>query len=64
MLTNGTDYQIDWPEFKVGASIFIPAIDTKAAVIAIKKESKRLEFEYVHKIVIEDGVQGVRVWRL
>jgi hypothetical protein len=64
MLTNGTDYQIDWPEFKVGTSIFIPAIDTKAAVIAIKKESKRLEFEYVHKIVIEDGVQGVRVWRL
>ena len=36
MLTNGTDYQIDWPEFKVGTSIFIPAIDTKAAVIAIK----------------------------
>ena len=45
-------------------SIFLPAVDTKAALAAIDKESKRLEFDYVHKIVIEDGVQGIRVWRL
>jgi hypothetical protein len=64
MLTNGVDYQIDWPAFKPGSSIFIPAIDTEAAIIAIKKESERLEFEYVHKIVIEEGIKGVRVWRL
>lgn len=64
MLTNGTDYQIDWPEFKVGTSIFIPVIDINAALKAIKKESERLEFEYVHKVVIEKGIQGVRIWRL
>lgn len=64
MLTNGTDYQIDWPRFKPGSSIFIPAIDTKAAIDAIKRESKRLEFEYALKVVIEDGIKGVRVWRL
>jgi hypothetical protein len=64
MLTNGTDYQIDWPSFEPGTSIFLPAVDTKAALAAIDKESKRLEFEYVHKIVIEDGIQGIRVWRL
>jgi hypothetical protein len=64
MLTNGTDYQIDWPSFEPGTSIFLPAVDTKAALAAVDKESKRLEFEYVHKIVIEDGIQGIRVWRL
>jgi hypothetical protein len=64
MLTNGVDYQILWSEFKPGTSIFIPAIDTKAAVISIEKESKRLEFECVHKIVVEEGIKGVRVWRL
>ena len=64
MLTNDTDYQIMWPEFKPGSSIFIPAIDTKAAIDAIKKESKRLEFQFVHKIVVEDGIKGIRVWRL
>lgn len=64
MLTNGTDYEIDWPSFKPGSSIFIPAIDTKAAIEDIKREAARLEFEYVHKIVVEDGVKGVRIWRL
>ena len=64
MLTNGTDYQILWSEFKPGSSIFLPAIDTDAAVAAITKESERLEVEFVHKVVIEDNVKGIRVWRL
>jgi hypothetical protein len=64
MLTNGTEYQIIWTHFKPGASIFIPAIDTKAALEAIKRESERLEFEYTYKIVVEDGIKGIRVWRL
>jgi|TARA_R100000687_G_C6329714_1_gene109030 hypothetical protein len=64
MLTNGVDYQIMWPDFKPGSSIFIPAIDVKAAVKALKKESERLEFKFVHKIVVENGVKGVRAWRL
>jgi hypothetical protein len=64
VITNGTEFQIAWHEFVPGTSIFIPAIDTKAAVIAIKKEAIRLEFEFVHKVVIEDNIRGVRVWRL
>lgn len=64
MLTNGTDYQIDWPAFQPGTSIFLPAVDIKSAVKAIEKESKRLEFEYVYKVVIENDIQGIRVWRL
>lgn len=64
MLTNETDYLIDWPEFKPGCSIFLPAVDTKAASAAVRQESKRLKFSYVLKVVVEDGVKGVRVWRL
>lgn len=64
MLTNGVDYQIAWQEFLPGTSIFIPAIDTKAAIAAVKRESERLEFDYIHKIVVEEGVKGIRVWRL
>ncbi len=44
--------------------MFIPAVDVKSAIAAIERESKRLEFEYVHKVVIENGIRGVRVWRL
>ena len=64
MLTNGVDYQIRWAEFQPGSSMFIPAIDLDAALAAIKRESERLDFEFVHKIVVEDGIQGIRVWRL
>ena len=64
MFTNGVDYQILWSEFQPGASIFIPAVDTKAAITAITKESERLEFQFVHKIVVEDGIKGIRVWLL
>ena len=64
MLTNGVDYQILWSEFKPGSSIFIPAINTDAALAAITKESERLEFQFVHKVVVENDVQGIRVWRL
>ena len=64
MLSNGTDYEIDWPKFQPGSSIFIPAIDTEDALAAMTKESKRLEFEFVHKVVVEDGVKGIRFWRL
>jgi hypothetical protein len=64
LITNGVDFQIAWQDFLPGTSIFIPAIDTKAAVAAMKAESKRLEFEFVHKVVVEDGVKGVRFWRL
>jgi hypothetical protein len=64
MLTNGVDYQIKWPEFKPGTSIFIPAVNTDAAIAAITKESERLEFEFAHKVVVEDGIMGIRVWRL
>ena len=34
------------------------------AIKALKKESERLEFEFAHKIVVENGVKGVRAWRL
>ena len=64
MITNGVDYQIAWQDFEPGTSIFIPAVDTKAAIAAIKKESARLEFDFIHKAVVENGVRGIRVWRL
>ena len=64
MLSNGTDYQIDWPNFKPGSSIFLPAVDTKQLIEDLTKESIRLEFQFAHKVLVEDGIKCVRVWRL
>lgn len=64
MIINGIHYKILWAEFKPGTSIFLPAVDVKPVVYAIRKESTRLGFDCVHKVVIENGIRGVRVWRL
>jgi len=57
-------YQINWINFKKGYSFFIPCLDAKESRIKIEKETKRLKYPVVTKVVIEDGVRGVRVWRI
>jgi|TARA_R110000824_G_scaffold345052_2_gene531744 hypothetical protein len=57
-------YQINWKNFKKGYSFLIPCLDAKASRKLIAEETKRLKYTVVTKVVIEDGVRGVRVWRL
>jgi|TARA_R110000796_G_scaffold126727_1_gene241657 hypothetical protein len=57
-------YGINWKNFKVGYSFFIPCLDTKESWKHIAAVLKRLKYKTVHKVVIEDGVQGIRVWRM
>ena len=57
-------YQIDWSKFRRGTSFFVPCIDEKAARATIAAVSKRLKMTTVTKIVIEDGIKGLRVWRV
>jgi hypothetical protein len=64
MRIQGIPYQINWKAFKPGASFFIPCLDTKAAEEEINFVVNRLQMDVVIKVVIEDGVQGVRVWRV
>lgn len=47
-----------------GTSFFIPCLDCKAAKVEIRRETKRLKFNVAMKTVIEEGIRGVRVWRL
>jgi hypothetical protein len=57
-------YEINWRKFRRGASFFVPCLDTEAAVKEIKRITKRLKYDVLTKIVIEDNVRGVRTWRL
>lgn len=57
-------YEIDWKKFTVGYSFFIPCLDPPNALKEITPILKRLKYKTVHKVVIEDGVQGIRVWRV
>jgi hypothetical protein len=57
-------YQINWAKFRRGYSFFVPCIDEKTARKTIAAVSKRLKMTTVTKVVIEDGIKGLRVWRV
>jgi hypothetical protein len=64
MKVEKVQYQIDWTKFKVGYSFFIPCLNPKKSRKNIIETVHRLRYKVVTKVVIEDGVRGIRVWRL
>lgn len=58
------DYSIDWRKFKVGYSFFIPCINCTEARKTITNLTKKLKMRIVAKVVIEEGIRGLRVWRV
>jgi len=57
-------YDINWSNFKRGTSFFIPCLDTVQAKRTILKVTNRLKYKVLFKVVIEDGVKGLRIWKL
>jgi hypothetical protein len=57
-------YEVNWINFKVGYSIFIPCLNPSKAKKELMVPVRRLRYKVVTKVVIEDGVRGVRVWRV
>ena len=63
MKSDGVTYEIDWVEFRRGSSFLIPCVGVTAGKQLIERKMKRLGFAVIVKIVIEDNVKGLRVWR-
>lgn len=55
---------MDWSKFRKGYSFFVPCIDHVAAKEEVTRITKRLGVLIETKVVIEDGVKGLRVWRV
>jgi tRNA A37 threonylcarbamoyladenosine dehydratase len=64
MLIEQVSYNINWRNFKRGASFFIPCIDTANAKKEIERVTKRLKIQVISKTSIEEGVKGLRVWKI
>jgi len=65
MLVEKVKYDVNWRNFKRGTSIFIPCLDPhKARKNEIMPFFKRTKMRVVTKVVIEEGVKGLRIWRL
>ena len=58
------EYEIDWPKFRRGTSIFIPCLDTTAARSEIAPVLKRLGIKVATKVVVVEGIRGLRMWRI
>jgi hypothetical protein len=64
MIVEKVHYEINWAKFKRGASFFIPCLNPVQAKRTILEVTKRLKYKVLFKVVIEDGVRGLRVWKL
>jgi len=56
--------EIEWNKFKPYSSFFIPCLNVKEMKRQIKAECKRLKFRVLVKVVTENRIRGIRVWRL
>jgi hypothetical protein len=64
MIVEGVSYQISWRKFRRGTSIFIPCLDGIKAKEEVMVVLKRLRIKVVLKVSIEEGVRGLRIWRV
>jgi hypothetical protein len=64
MKLEGVSYEVNWRKFKLGTSIFFPCLDSKRAKAQVLVVTKRLKLKVLIKAVIEDGIRGLRIWRM
>ena len=65
MISNeGIPVVIEWHAMNLGASFFIPALNTEPLIEQILSEAKQRKFKLVHKEVVENGLIGLRFWRI
>jgi hypothetical protein len=64
MLIHGLSFRVNWRNFVVGSSFFIPCLDHNHALAQVKRTVRRLRFKIKTQIVVEKGITGLRVWRI
>jgi hypothetical protein len=64
MQVEKVSYQINWKKFRKGWSFFIPCLNPSKAKKEILETTNRFRYKILTKVVIEEGIKGLRVWRL
>jgi hypothetical protein len=64
MRVENLSYNVNWKNFRVGYSIFIPCLNCAQAKKDIQQTTKRLKIDIITKITIEEGIRGLRIWRI
>jgi len=64
MLIHGLSFRVNWRNFVVGSSFFIPSLQPEAMILQIKRTTKRLGYKIKTQTVVEKGILGLRIWRI
>jgi hypothetical protein len=64
MLIEGVTYEVNWRRFKKGTSVFFPCLDYDRAKTQLMVVTNRLKLNVLIKPTLEDGIRGLRVWRM
>ena len=60
---DGICITVNWDKMVIGASIFVPCINTQRAKEQVVKLCKGRRWQATIKIVIENDKLGIRIWR-
>lgn len=63
-MPDGIEIVIDWNNFQVNASVFIPAINTTLLNKEMKQIAADKNIQLIGKELIEGGKWGMRFWRV
>jgi hypothetical protein len=61
---DGVRIVVDWSKFTPGTSVFIPCINTKLAIDHVSDACGIRKSELKHRVCVENGRYGLRVWRM
>jgi len=64
MVIEGVTYEVNWRAFRKGTSLFFPCLDYPRARAQLVVVTKRLRLKVLVKPTIEQGIRGLRVWRM
>ena len=60
---DGLRITVDWEDMSVGASIFVPCVNTEKGKEQLYKVANRKVWKFDTQTCIEDGKLGLRTWR-
>ena len=60
---DGVRIIVAWEDLVVGASVFIPCINTEEAMKQAAKIVVGKDFKTEARVVVEDEILGIRIWR-
>jgi hypothetical protein len=61
---DGARIEVNWRRFVVGSSIFIPCVDVDTARKQVQKVATRKCMKVKSVVRVENGMYGVRFWRV